>query len=164
MNEAPGTPFDPDDEPELRDEPASLAADPPAAEPEIATNPAASRVWPRRLARAQGAFFFLSGIWPVLHLRSFLAVTGPKTDVWLVQTVGALLGVIGAGLLLGARRPRLAGEWQLVGAAASLVLAVVDVVFVTRGVIPPIYLADAAVELLIVAGWIACANAARTRS
>ena len=36
---------------------------------------------------------------------------------------------------------------------AALVLALVDVVFVTRHVISPIYLADAAVETVLVAAW-----------
>jgi hypothetical protein len=35
-------------------------------------------------------------------MPSFLAVTGPKTDLWFVQTVGALIAVVGAALLLAA--------------------------------------------------------------
>lgn len=111
--------------------------------------------WAIRLAWLQGSFFFLTGVWPVLHLPSFLVVTGPKTDLWLVQTVGALLAACGAVLMVVASRRRLTPEWRLLAAAMAGVLATVDIVFVTRDVIPPIYLADAVVELLIVVAWIA---------
>lgn len=105
----------------------------------------------------------MTGVWPVLHLPSFLAVTGPKTDLWLVQTVGALLAVFGAVLMMAAARRRLTPEWRVLAAAMAGVLATVDIVFVTRDVIPPIYLADAVVELLIVAAWIAVTVGGRRR-
>lgn len=120
--------------------------------------------WPVRLALAQGVFFFVTGVWPLLHLGSFLAVTGPKTDLWLVQTVGALLAVFGAVLVRVARRGHLTPEWRLLAAGFAATLAIVDAVFVFKGVIPPIYLADAAVELLIVAAWIATAVASHESS
>jgi len=112
-----------------------------------------SAPWPQRLALAQGAFYFTTGVWPLLHLTSFLAVTGPKTDLWLVQTVGALLAVFGAALVLAARRDRLTPEWRLLAAAFALVLATVDIVFVARGTISPIYLADAAIEIPLAIAW-----------
>jgi hypothetical protein len=96
-------------------------------------------------------------------LPSFITVTGPKTDLWLVQTVGALLAVAGAALLLVARRQRVTGEWMFLGGGLAAVLAVVDVVFVTREVIAPIYLADAVVESGIVVAWLIVAGKDRAR-
>lgn len=118
----------------------------------------------RTIAFGQGVFYLLGGVWPLVHLRSFFAVTGPKTDAWLVQTVGALLAVIGVALLLVARRPRVDAEWKFLAAAAAFVLAAVDVIFVHRRVIPPIYLADAAAETLLVAAWLAVSAARRRAS
>jgi hypothetical protein len=114
--------------------------------------------WTRRLAEAQGAFYVMSGLWPVMHLRSFYAVTGPKTDGWLVQTVGLLLAVVGAVLAVAAWRRRLTPEWRWLAIGIALSLAAVDVVFVARTVIPPIYLADAAGEVVIAAAWWAAAR------
>ena len=34
---------------------------------------------------AQGALYVVTGVWPLLHMASFEAVTGPKTDDWLVR-------------------------------------------------------------------------------
>lgn len=39
----------------------------------------------RRLAAVHGGYFLLTGIWPLVHRRSFERVTGPKSDYWLVQ-------------------------------------------------------------------------------
>ena len=37
------------------------------------------------LAWIQGLYFFFTSVWPIVHMSSFLAVTGPKHDLWLVQ-------------------------------------------------------------------------------
>jgi hypothetical protein len=47
------------------------------------------------LARLQGTANLMGGLWPLLHLKSFEAVFGPKTDRWLVKTVSGLLVVNG---------------------------------------------------------------------
>ena len=33
------------------------------------------------VALVQGIFYFLTGIWPLLSMETFLKVTGPKTDL-----------------------------------------------------------------------------------
>jgi hypothetical protein len=53
----------------------------------------------RWLLLAQGLYFFLTGVWPVVHMPSFVAVTGPKTDLWLVRTVGLLIAVAGLAMI-----------------------------------------------------------------
>lgn len=39
----------------------------------------------RAVGWSQGVYFGATGLWPILHLPSFLFVTGPKIDTWLVQ-------------------------------------------------------------------------------
>jgi len=52
------------------------------------------------LGRAQGVANLVGGLWPLVHLRSFEMVFGPKTDRWLVKTVAGLLIVCGRFSLL----------------------------------------------------------------
>jgi hypothetical protein len=47
------------------------------------------------LARAHGVANLVGGLWPLVHIRSFEMVLGPKTDRWLVKTVAGLLIVNG---------------------------------------------------------------------
>jgi hypothetical protein len=111
----------------------------------------------------QGMYYLLLGVWPIIDIRSFQAVSGPKTDHlvsgreedhWLVITVGGLIAVIGFILLVTAWRRRFFLEIALLGASAAVMLAIIDMVYVFRKVIAPIYLADAAVEMVFLCGWI----------
>jgi hypothetical protein len=108
---------------------------------------------PNTLARAQGAFYAATGVWPLVHMRSFEAVTGPKADRWLVQTVGALVGVIGGTLLRAGRRDRVTPEIALLAAGSALGLAAIDIIHTSRGRISKVYLLDAAVEIGLAAAW-----------
>jgi hypothetical protein len=110
------------------------------------------------LALAQAAYYIPTGLWPIVHPQSFQRVTGPKTDVWLVKTVGALVSVIGGVLGVAGWRRRVTPEVALLGAGSALALAAIDTVYVARGRIAPIYLADAVGELGLAAAWAgACA-------
>jgi len=106
------------------------------------------------LAFVQAVYFLITGIWPLVSIGTFQKITGPKQDLWLVKTVGVLVAVIGVVLgLAGVRRRITAGERLLaLGSAAGL--AAIDVIYVLRRRIRPIYLLDAALELLLIAGWL----------
>ena len=106
-----------------------------------------------RLAAGQGAYYLTTGVWPLVDIRSFEWLTGPKADRWLVQTVGVLVGVIGGVLLLAAGRRRLTPELRLLAGGSAAGLAAIDVVFVARRRIRPIYLGDASVNVALAAGW-----------
>ena len=101
---------------------------------------------------SQGIFYVATGLWPILHIRSFEAVTGRKRDKWLVKTTGGLIAAVGLALIAGSReRPTRALHWLGVGSA--LALGAADVIFSLRGRISKRYLFDAAAEGLIVGGW-----------
>jgi hypothetical protein len=114
-----------------------------------------------KLALLQGVFYLATGIWPLLDIVSFQMVTGPKTDLWLVRTVGILVAVIGAVLCLAARRARVTDEIILLAAGSALGLATVDLVYALSGRISAVYLADAVVELGLVVLWVIARRRAR---
>lgn len=58
---------------------------------------------PRTALQLQGAYYIATGMWPLMSRRAFEAVTGPKTDWWLVQMVGLLAVSIGTTIAIGAR-------------------------------------------------------------
>lgn len=101
----------------------------------------------RTVLTLQGAYYLLTGFWPLVSIRSFEAVTGPKTDDWLVQTVGVLAAAIGASLVVGARRTPPNRETLTLSILAAIVFMAVDVVFVAAGTISLIYLIDAGLRL-----------------
>src|SRR5512138_2105430 len=100
----------------------------------------------RATAVGQGVSWLAMGLWPLVHYRSFEAVTGPKEDDWLVKTVGGLIAIVGGTLLVSARRRDPTPEAAVLGAAAATALAVADLRFVARGRISRVYLLDVVVE------------------
>src|SRR5947209_12491747 len=108
---------------------------------------------------AQGLYYLVTGVWPLISIRTFQMVTGPKTDHlvtgreadhWLVMTVGVLITAIAIALLVAAWRKRNPLEIAVLALASAAGLAGIDLVYVARGVIAPIYLADAAAEVILI--------------
>jgi hypothetical protein len=112
--------------------------------------------------RALGAYWLATGAWALVDLRSFMLLTGRKQDTWLVQTFGALVGLLGFGLLTvrGAEARRTAAR---LGSLAALAIAASEVVFVGRRRISPVYLVDAAVEMALVAAMMSASGPSATK-
>jgi hypothetical protein len=105
------------------------------------------------LSRVQGWFYLLTGLWAIVDIDSFQRVTGPKTDLWLVRTVGVLVIVIGATLLAAALVRRFDAPIVLLAAGSAVGLAAIDLVYALGGRISSIYLLDAAGEIVLAVLW-----------
>jgi hypothetical protein len=111
---------------------------------------------------AQAAYYVATGAVPLVSRRLFEAVTGPKRDWWLVQTLGGVICVVGAGLASAAARDRVTPEVLGVAAGSAAVLGASDVWHVARRRIAPVYLLDAAVEGALLAAYAATSRPARS--
>jgi hypothetical protein len=100
----------------------------------------------------QALYFFMTGIWPMLHIRSFIKVTGPKHDIWLVKTVGVLIVGIALSLFTAAFSTITTASIVL-ATAAALALLIIDIYYTYAGKISSIYLLDAAAELILLSVW-----------
>ena len=105
------------------------------------------------VAVVQGVYYLLTGIWPLVSIRTFMMVTGPKTDLWLVKTVGVLVTTIGVTLLVAAGRDEIGVQTLVLAVGSAAALTAIDVIYVAKRVISPIYLADAAPEIALIAWW-----------
>jgi hypothetical protein len=107
-----------------------------------------------RTAIIKGSMNVISGLWPLVHMRSFEAVSGPKTDKWLVRTVSGLLITIGFEQLRAASSSGNLSVARRLGVGTAATLAAVDLIYAGKGRISRIYLIDAAVEVLIIRNWL----------
>lgn len=96
---------------------------------------------------AQVTYYFITGLWPIIHISSFMAVTGPKNDLWLVRMVALLSLSISLALLM-ALMDRIKPRFLAWGTAVSFLS--IDCIYVTNQTISPVYLADAAVQLIFI--------------
>lgn len=99
-----------------------------------------------RVLVAGGAYYVVTGVAPFVSRRAFEAVTGPKRDWWLVETVGALVTPVGAAMLSAVARGRVTPEITALTAGCALGLAALDITYVARGRIRWTYLLDAAAQ------------------
>ncbi|HEX3671292.1 MAG TPA: hypothetical protein VHT92_06255 [Candidatus Cybelea sp.] len=82
-------------------------------------------------------------------MRLFEAMTGKKRDRWLVQMVGLLATSIGLSLGLSSFAEDEEPASIALACTSALSFAGIDVVYACRRRISPVYLVDAAIELLI---------------
>ena len=112
----------------------------------------------------QAAYYLITGLWPLVSLRTFEMVTGPKTDDWLVRMVGLLAAAIGTALLSGAWRETPKRETLVLAILSAVSFAAIDVVYTLNGTISSIYLADAVVQAIFISAILATSLWARQRS
>ncbi|HEX5597899.1 MAG TPA: hypothetical protein VFX61_18080 [Micromonosporaceae bacterium] len=101
----------------------------------------------RRWAQAlQGGYYLVTGVWPLLHFRSFTAASGPKPDRFQTQVAGALFAAVGLALLGGERGTR--GSRLLSGGVAAAALAMESAY---RRYLPRVFALDAALQSMFLA-------------
>ena len=112
--------------------------------------PAVERLQPwSKLALAHGAYLVFIGGWPLLHLKSFAKVTGPKPEGWLTRAIGASYANIGITLIQSALRGgRVRREVRSLAVRMAMTLAALDFYYAgVRRRISPVYLGNGVVQL-----------------
>jgi hypothetical protein len=107
-----------------------------------------------RLAIVHSIFYILTGVWPLVHINSFIWVTGPKYDLWLVKTVGVIILVVGVVILLAGKNKRITWEIMLLATGCAAALTIIDIYYVAVNRIWPVYLADALAEIGLTVFWV----------
>jgi hypothetical protein len=115
--------------------------------------PNGTRIPPLAMARIHGGLNLVGGLWPLLHMRSFEAVLGPKTDRWLVNTVAGLMIAAGATQAMSPPDEPSLRQARRIGVGVAATLGIVDLVYAPTGRISRRYLVDAAGEIALLIGW-----------
>jgi hypothetical protein len=104
------------------------------------------------VALTHAAYLLATGVWPLLHRRSFERLTGPKTDFWLVRTVGGLAAAIGLGLGASALTGRRALDARLLAVGSAIVFGAADVH--AARTVSRVYLLDLLVQPVFARAWL----------
>jgi hypothetical protein len=111
---------------------------------------------PRVAPFTQGVFYLATGLWPIVHFRSFHAVTHPRYDRRLMKAIGGLTAVLGVTLIAGAFEKKPSSALKVLGIGSAIALAAADVVAVARRRISTrLAVANIVAEGGIVGGWLA---------
>ena len=101
----------------------------------------------------QGMYVLLTAVWALADIQSFMFITGPKTDVWLVRTVAVLLICISLFFLLSSKKseePRV----TLTALVFSFGLAYIDFYYTLNNTIRWVYALDGIVESMFGLLWL----------
>lgn len=102
----------------------------------------------------QGLYTFLTALWALIDIDSFMAVTGPKSDIWLVKTVSTVLLAIAIALLSYVFIKTDPLPAILLGFFTSAGLAAIDFYYTGRAVISPVYALDGIAEVIFALAWV----------
>ena len=108
----------------------------------------------RLVTTAQGGYYLATGLWPLLSMPTFEAVSGPKVDDWLVRTVAVLVTVIGLVLLTAAMKNDTGAPVRVLAIGSAAGLGFIDFFYAMRGVIWPVYILDVVGELVLIGLWL----------
>lgn len=101
----------------------------------------------------QAVYYFITAVWPVVHIESFMNVTGQKTDIWLVKTVSVLLlpyCLLLVYLTFSNKRNFIIVLAMMI---CSIGLLVIDVYYYFSREIRWVYLIDGALQLIFFVCW-----------
>lgn len=98
----------------------------------------------------QAGYYLIAGTWPIVHVRSFEAITGPKPDRFVVESAGMLFAASGMALAAAALMGRDRSS-QVLSVTVPTVSAVMA--YRHRPSIRPTYHADAVAQALL-AVWV----------
>ena len=102
----------------------------------------------------QGIYYLLTALWGLIDINSFMEVTGPKTDIWLVKTVSVLLFPIIICLFAGLSPQQPPITVILVGISASAAFAFIDFYYTADDTIRWVYAVDGCVQAVLLLLWL----------
>ena len=101
-----------------------------------------------------GVYVLLTAIWALIDIGSFMSVTGPKSDIWLVKTVAVLLLPISLCILFplfSSINPLLSILVSMLSAAG---LAAIDFYYTSNNTISAVYQYDGILQILFLISWL----------
>jgi len=102
----------------------------------------------------QGIYSLITALWGLIDIESFMAITGTKSDIWLVKTVSVLLVAISVTMLSQFIRPYDPFPTIVLGALTSAGLSAIEFYYSFRDVISPVYTLDGVLQILFLASWL----------
>lgn len=92
-------------------------------------------------------------LWGMFDIDSFMRATGPKTDIWLVKTIGALLICTSCFFISVIFRKEFSFSVFLLAYMQAFALAIIDFYYALNGTISTIYIADGVCQIIFVVMW-----------
>lgn len=103
--------------------------------------------WRRRVLIAQGVYYVLSALWPVLHFSSFARAVALTLQPFQAHAFAAVIAVVGGALVEAARREPPGPYPTTLGAAFAAAIAFVSLLWLPRLGAASVLLVDLIIQL-----------------
>lgn len=103
--------------------------------------------WRRWVLGGQGAYYIITGLWPLLHFSSFASLVAFRVNPFQAHVFAAVIIVVGGSLLEAARREPPGPFPTILGIAVASAIALVSLVWLPRLAVASLLWADLAVEV-----------------
>jgi hypothetical protein len=102
----------------------------------------------------QTVYYFITAVWALVDIQSFMQITGPKTDIWLVKTVSVLLLAISLCFFVNLFIKT--NPWPVIILAVSccICLAFIDFYYAGKQTISAVYFLDGIAQILLLVAWL----------
>ncbi|CAN5374820.1 hypothetical protein BH11MYX1_BH11MYX1_02330 [soil metagenome] len=101
--------------------------------------------------RTQGAYYVVTGLWPVVALDHYMRATGQQSHGAVARVLGGVVAGVGVALAAGLIPPR-ARKW--VGAGTAVALCAGGAYFGATGHGRAVNFTDAAIQAAFAASWL----------
>jgi hypothetical protein len=108
----------------------------------------------KELLLFQAIYYYSTALWPLLDMNSFMEISGPKNDKWLVKTVSVVLLAVSNAILAAVYLQNISVPVIILSISCCIGLLVIDIYYVRMKVILRVYLADATIEFFLLTGWV----------
>jgi hypothetical protein len=88
--------------------------------------------WRRWLLSGQGAYYVLTGVWPLVHFPSFADAVALRINPFQAQSFAAVIIVVGGSLIEAARREPPGPFPTMLGAATAAAIALISLWWLPR--------------------------------
>lgn len=107
----------------------------------------------RYLLLIVGVYSLITALWALIDIDSFMKVTGPKTDIWLVKTVSVLILAMAVFFIMQLKYSSPVVPVIILGILMSVGLASIDFYYTSQNTISDIYKADGFLQLVFMLIW-----------
>jgi hypothetical protein len=101
----------------------------------------------------QSLYYLFAGLWPLLHMLSFMSESGPKADPWLMQAEGMLIVCIISAFVIDLYTHKAAFSIIFLAVSTSIGFLYIDLMHSFSGEMGGIYLIDASAHLVLMTIW-----------
>jgi hypothetical protein len=105
------------------------------------------------VALCVGIYDLCVGLWPVVSIDSFTAISGLNSHLDVVRVIGMAWAALGAALLVFCRKTDIVPFLGIASTMAGSTLALAECIFVAMKILPPTFIVQVVCELAIGITW-----------